>query len=135
VDRYYQMLFSITADYIMPHGIREINIPKEMRKEIIAIVCEHLHMGTVSHLVGIPSLAMFFDLRYQQLKDRMPISKIKNIPSNMFERLGYDRHLIPMKQLVDKIIFNEMFDCVIHDVLKVYEEFVKEIMDLKQVKR
>jgi len=53
----------------------------------------------------------------------------------MFERLGYDSHLIPMKQLVDKSIFNEMFDYVIHDVLKVYDEFAKEIMDLKQVTR
>jgi len=40
LDRCFQMLFSITADYIMPHGLREINIPKEMRKEIITTVFE-----------------------------------------------------------------------------------------------
>jgi len=133
LDRRFQMLFSITADYIMPNGLREINIPKEMRKEILTTVCEHLHMGTVSHLVGLPSLARFFELRYRQLKNRMPISEMKNIPRNLFKRLGYDIPLIPMKQLVDKSIFNEMFDFVIHDVRKVYEEFGKEIMDLKQV--
>jgi len=130
-DRCFQMLFSITADYIMPHGIRKINIPNEMKKEIITIVCEHLHMGTVSHLEGIPSLARFFELRYQQLKNRMPISKIKNISRNFFERLGYDVPLDPMKQLVDKSIFNEAFDYVIRDVRKVYEEFGKEVMDIK----
>jgi len=135
LDRCSQMLFSITADYIMPNGIMEINIPKEMRKEIITVVCEHLHMGSVSHLVGIPSLASFFGLRYQQLKNRMPISKIKKIPSSMFERLGYDRVLIPVKRLVHKSIFNEMFDYVIHDVLEVYEEFAKEIMNLKHITR
>jgi len=90
-------------------------------------------MGTVSHLVGILSLARFFELRYQQLNNRKPISKMKNIPRNLFERLGYGIPLIPMEQQVDKSIFNEMFDFVIHDVCKVYEEFVKEIMDLKQV--
>jgi len=133
LDRCFQMLFSITADYIMPHGIREIKISEEMRKEIITIVCDHLRMGSVSHLVGIPSLARFFELRYRQLKNRMPIQKIKNIPREVFEKLGYDSVLIPMKQLVDKTIFNEIFDYVIHDVSKVYEDFVKEIMDLKQV--
>jgi len=50
----------------------------------------------------------------------------------MFEKLGYDTAFIPMKQLVDKSIFNEIFDYVIHDVSKDYENFVKEIMDLKQ---
>jgi len=133
LDRRFQMLFSITADYIMPHGIREIHIPTETRKEIISIVCEHLDMGTVSHLVGIPSLARFFELRYQQLQNRTPISKMKKIPRNLFERLDYDSHLSPMKQLVDKNIFNKVFDYVILDVSKVYEEFAKEIMDLKQV--
>jgi len=133
LDRSFQMLFSITADYVMPHGIREINISKEIREEIISTVCDHLHMGSVSHLVGIPSLASFFELRYRQLKNRFPIQKIKTIPRDMFEKLGYDTPLIPMKQLVDKSIFDEIFDYVMHDVSKVYEDFAKEIMDLKQV--
>jgi len=92
-----------------------------------------LRFGSVSHLVGIPSLARFFELRYRQLKNRLPIQKIKKIPRNMFEKLGYDTPLIPMKRLVDKSIFNEIFDYVIRDVSKVYEAFAKEIMDLKQV--
>ena len=128
MDRRFQMMFSITADYVMLKGIRGINIPKEMRQKIMTIVCEHLQMGTVSHLVGIPSLARFFEQRYNQLKNRIPVPKMK-IRRNVFERLGYDLSLIPLKHL-EKNIFDNMFDYVINDVRVVYEEFRKNIVNL-----
>ena len=86
-------------------------------------------MGTVSHLVGIPSLARFFEQRYKQLKNRIPISEM-NIPKNVFERLGYELRSIPLKQL-DKNIFDAMYDFVINDVRVIYEEFRKEIVNSK----
>jgi len=130
-DRCFQMLFSITADYVMLKGIREISIPKEMKKEIIDIVCEHLQMGTISHLVGIPSLGRFFEQRYNQLKNQIPNSKRKEIFSNLFDRLGYEE-LSPLKK-IDKNMFNDLFNYVIEDVLVVYEKFGKDLMDFKQI--
>ena len=94
----------------------------------MTIVCEHLQMGTVSHLVGIPSLARFFEQRYNQLKNRIPVPKMK-IRRNVFERLGYDLSLIPLKHL-EKNIFDNMFDYVINDVRVVYEEFRKKLLNL-----
>jgi len=133
-DRCFQMMFSITADYVMLQGIREISIPKKMRKEIIGIVCEHLQMGTISHLVGIPNLARFFEQRYNQLKNPIATSKMKEISSNVFDRLGYEESVSPLKK-IDKNIFNDLFDYVIEDVLVVYEEFGKDLMDFKQIAR
>jgi len=98
-----------------------------MQKEIIDIVCEHLQMGTVSHLVGIPSLARFFEMRYNQLQTSMPTKQIKEIPKDIVDRLGYDQPLRPIKQ-IGKSIFNNMFDYIIKHVLVVYEEFGREMV-------
>merc|ERR1719376_549510 len=62
-DRLFQMMFLITADYVMLKGKRAIDIPKKMQSTIIGKICEYLQMGTVSHLVGIPNLARFFEQR------------------------------------------------------------------------
>jgi len=125
-DGRFQMLFSITADYVMLQGMRAINFPTYMQKELIAIVCEYLQMGTVSHLVGIPSLARFFEMRYNQLQTSMPTKQMK-IPKDIVDRLGYDQPLRPFKQ-IDKSIFNNMFDYIIEHVLVIYEEFGKDMV-------
>merc|ERR1719187_936646 len=41
-DRRFQMLFCIVADYIMPKGLREIDLPRNMQKKVIKEVCEYL---------------------------------------------------------------------------------------------
>jgi len=45
-------LSCIVADYIMPKGVNEIEVPRRMQKKVIGELCEFLKMGTVSHLEG-----------------------------------------------------------------------------------
>jgi len=71
-DRRFHMLFCIVAEYIMPMGIKEVDAPENMQKKVIGEICEHLKMGTASHLEGMPSLGRFFELRYKQLRKYNP---------------------------------------------------------------
>jgi len=71
-ERRFHMLFLIVAEYIMPKGTKEIDVQKNMQKKVIGEMCEHLDMGTVSHLEGMPSLGRFFELRYEQLRKCKP---------------------------------------------------------------
>jgi len=71
-DRRFRMLFCIMAEYIMPKGIREIQMPKRMQKMAIKELCEYLDMGTVKDLEGMPSLGRFFELRHEQLRKYNP---------------------------------------------------------------
>jgi len=84
-DRRFHMLFCIVADYIMPKGIKEIDLPGSKQKKVIGETCDYLEMGTVSHLEGMPSLGRFFELRYEQLRKYEPSSKlIKDISMRIF---------------------------------------------------
>jgi len=130
-DRRFHMLFCIVAEYIMPKGIKEIEIPENMRKKIIREICEHLEMGTVSHLEGMPSLGRFFELRYEQLKKYKPSSKLINdISMRIFGQL--DEPKVSRKK-ISITLFDELV-CHFSDQLQeLYQEFKNALVDLENL--
>jgi len=128
-DRRFYMLFCIVADYIMPKGINEIEVPKSMRKKVIGELCEFLEMGTVSHLEGMPSLGRFFELRYEQLRTNKPSSKIiQDISMRIYGQL--DEPKVNRKKISIEL-FDELV-CHFSDQLQeLYEEFTNTLVDLE----
>jgi len=129
-DRRFRMLFCIMAEYIMPKGIKEIEMPKAMQEKAIKELCEYLDMGTVTHLEGMPSLGRFFELRYEQLRKYNPRSEIiKNISKRIFGQFEEQPKITPPKQikltLFDDLVFH-FFD----QLQELYEEFRNKLVDL-----
>jgi len=127
-DRRFQMLFCIVAEYIMPKGIKEIEVPRSIQKKIIGEVCEYLNMGTVKHLEGMPSLGRFFELRYEQLRTCKPQSKIiQDISMRIFGVL--DEPKVNQKK-ISPTLFDELV-CHFSDHLQeLYEEFRNTLLDV-----
>jgi len=127
-DRRFQMLFCIVAEYIMPKGIKEIEVPRSIRKKLIGEVCEYLNMGTVRHLEGMPSLGRFFELRYEQLRTCKPQSKIiQDISMRIFGDL--DEPKVNQKK-ISATLFDELV-CHFSDRLQeLYEEFRNTLLDV-----
>jgi len=127
-DRRFQMLFCIVAEYIMPKGIREIEVPRSIQKKIIGDLCEYLNMGTVRHLEGMPSLGRFFELRYEQLRTCKPQSKmIQDISMRIFGDL--DEPKVKQKK-ISITLFDELV-CHFSDQLQeLYEEFRNTLVDV-----
>jgi len=91
-DRRFDMLFCIVAEYIMPMGIKEVDAPENMHMKVIGEICEHLKMGTVSHLEG-----------YKQLRKYKPSSKIINdISMRIFGRLGEPK--VSSEKNIDNVV-------------------------------
>jgi len=128
-DRRFQMLFCIVAEYIMPKGINEIEVPRSMQKKVIGELCEYLKMGTVSHLEGMPSLGRFFEHRYEQLRTYKPRSKIiEDISMRIFGEL--DEPKVNLKK-ISITLFDELV-CHFSDQLQdLYEEFRNILVDLE----
>jgi len=127
-DRRFHMLFCIVAEYIMPKGINEIEVPRSMQKKVIGELCEYLKMGTVSHLEGMPNLGRFFELRYEQLRTSKPRSKIiQDISMRIFGEL--DEPKVNLKK-ISITLFDELV-CHFSDQLQdLYEEFRNILVDL-----
>jgi len=123
------MLFCIVAEYIMPKGIKEIEVPGSMQKKIIGELCEYLNMGTVRHLEGMPSLGRFFELRYEQLRTCKPQSKIiQDILMRIFGDL--DEPKVTQKK-ISITLFDELV-CHFSDQLQeLYEEFRNTLLDVQ----
>jgi len=128
-DRRFYMLFSIVAEYIMPKGINEIEVPRRMRKKVIGELCEYLEMGTVSHLEGMPSLGRFFELRYEQLRAYKPSSKIiQDISMRIF---GQSDEPKGNRKKISITLFDELV-CHFSDQLqKLYEVFKNTLVDFE----
>jgi len=128
-DRRFYMLFCIMAEYIMPKGIKEINVPRNMQKKVIGELCEYLQMGTVRHLKGMPSLGRFFELRYEQLRKHKPSSKIiEGISMRIFGQV--DKPKVKLKK-ISRTLFDELV-CYFSDQLQdLYEEFRTTLLDLE----
>jgi len=128
-DRRFHMLFCIVAEYIMPKGIKEIEVPRRMRKEVIEELCEYLKMGTVEHLEGMPSLGRFFELRYEQLRKYKPSSKIINdISMRIFGQL--DEPEMDLKE-ISPSLFDELVSHFSDQLQKLYQEFRNTLFDLE----
>jgi len=127
-DRRFHMLFCIVAEYIMPMGIKEIDVPGTMQKKVIGEICEYLEMGTVSHLEGMPSLGRFFELRYEQLRKYKPSSAIINdISMRIFGHL--DEPKVSRKK-ISITLYDELV-CHFSDELQdLYQEFRNTLVDL-----
>jgi len=130
-DRRFHMLFCIVAEYIMPMGIKEVDVPGNMRKKVIGELCEYLQMGTVSHLEGMPSLGRFFELRYEQLRKYKPSSAIINdISMRIFGHL--DEPKVSRKK-ISITLFDELV-CHFSDELQdLYQEFRNTLVDLENI--
>jgi len=128
-DRRLYMLFCIVAEYIMPKGIKEIEVPRRMRKEVIEELCEYLKMGTVEHLEGMPSLGRFFELRYEQLRKYKPSSKIINdISMRIFGQL--DEPEMDLKE-ISTSFFDELVSHFSDQLQKLYQQFRNTLFDLE----
>jgi len=120
-DRRFQMLFGIVADYIMPKGTKEIDLPGNMQKKVLKEVCEYLEMGTVGHLEGMPSLGRFFELRYEQLRKYKPSSKfINDISMRIFGQL--DEPKVSRKK-ISITLFDELVCHFSGQLQELYQEF------------
>jgi len=128
-DRRFHMLFCIVAEYIMPKGIKEIDVPRNMQKKVIGELCEYLQMGTVEHLEGMPSLGRFFELRYEQVRKYKPSSKIiKDISMRIFGQV--DEPKVSRKK-ISITLFDELV-CHFSDQLQaLYEEFRNILVDVE----
>jgi len=128
-DRRFHILFSIVAAYIMPKGINEIEVPRCMQKKVFAELCEYLEMGTVSHLEGMPNLARFFELRYEQLRTYKQSSKIiQDISMRIFGHL--DEHKVNRKK-ISITMFDELVCHFSNQVQELYKEFRNTLLDLE----
>jgi len=129
LDRRVYMLFCIVAEYIMPKGIKEIEVPRTMQKKVIEELCEYLEMGTVEHLEGTPSLGRFFELRYEQLRKYKPSSKIINdISMRIFGQL--DEPKMDLKE-ISPTLFDELVSHFSDQLQKLYAEFRNALVDLE----
>jgi len=128
-DRRFHMLFSIVAEYIMPKGIKQIEVPRRMQKKVIGELCEYLMMGTVSHLEGMPSLARFFELRYEQLRTYKHSSKIiQDISMRIF---GQSDEPKGNRKKISITLFDELV-CHFSDQLQeLYKVFRNTLVDLE----
>jgi len=117
-DRRFDMLFCIVAEYIMPMGIKEVDAPENMHMKVIGEICEHLKMGTVSHLEG-----------YKQLRKYKPSSKIINdISMRVFGRLGEPK---VSRKKISIMLFDELV-CHFSDQLQeLYQDFRNTLVDLE----
>jgi len=128
-DRRLYMLFCIVAEYIMPKGIKEIEVPRGMQKKVIVELCEYLKMGTVRHLEGMPDLARFFVLRYEQLRKYKPRSKIiKDIEMRIFGQLEEPK--MDLKK-ISLTLFDELVCHFSEQLHELYEEFRYTLFDLE----
>jgi len=128
-DRRLYMLFSIMAEYIMPKGIKEIDVPRNMHKKVIGELCEYLQMGTVEHLEGMPSLGRFFELRYEQVRKYKPNSKIiKDISMRIFGQV--DEPKVSLKK-ISTTFFDELVCHFSNQLQELYEEFRNALVDLE----
>jgi len=127
-DRRFRMLFCIMAEYIMPKGIKEIKMPKEMQEKAIEELCQYLDMGTVRHLEGMPSLSRFFELRYEQLRKCSRRSEIiKDISVRIFGQFEEPK-VTPKK--IQRALFDDMVFHISAQLQELYEEFRNKLVDL-----
>jgi len=100
-----------------------------MQKRVIEELCEYLKMGTVEHLEGLPSLGSFFDLRYEQLREYKPSSKIINdISMRSFGQ--FDEPKMDLKE-ISPSLFDELVSHFSNQLQKLYEEFRNTLVDLE----
>jgi len=127
-DRRFKLLFCIMAEYIMPKGIKEIQMPKEMQDKAIVELCEYLDVGTVSHLEGMPSLGRFFELRHEQLIKYSRRSEIiKDISMRIFGE--FDEPKVTPKE-IQRTLFDDMVFHISDQVQELYEDFRNKLVDL-----
>jgi len=129
-DRRFQMLFCIVAEYIMPKGIKEIQVPKLMQHKVLEELCEHLEMGTIKHLEGMPSLGRFFELRYEQLRKYKPRSKlIKDISQRIFGQ--FDEEPKANQKKISITLFDDLVCHLSAQLQGLYKEFRNTLVDLE----
>jgi len=129
LDRRFRVLFCIMAEYIMPKGIKEIEMPHGMQKKAIEELCEYLDMGTVSHLEGMPSLSRFFELRYEQLRKFTPRSEIiKDISLRIFGQFEEEPKISPKK--IKLTLFDDLVLHFSDQLQELYQEFRNKLVDL-----